>query len=296
MSLARWLGCRSPTAPDAGPGGGFPNSEAPTESARVTPVGGPRSHAFPLTGPTTPAHPVPDAATLTPEGTPTMWPRTRPGLMSVRNPRRPTGSERRAASAAGSRLGLLEDRSLPSFLGPVDYAADSNPQATATGLFNNDTIPDLVVANYSSGTVSVLLGERERDVSARRQLPGRGESHVRRGRRLQRRRQDGPGDRQPRGRERPPGERGRHLPGPGRHRRGRQPVVRGRRRFQCRRHDGPRGGEQYLLPGAWGYYGWYPGYYVGHASVLIGTGTGSFGPDDNLAQHRLPLGGGRQGP
>ena len=31
------------------------------------------------------------------------------------------------------------------------------------------------------------------------------------------------------------------------------------------------------IPGGGGYYGWYPGYYVGQASVLLGTGTGSFG-------------------
>jgi hypothetical protein len=53
---------------------------------------------------------------------------------------------------------VLEDRSLPSFLAPVSYPVGVNPQAVAVGAFTGDGIPDLVVANHDSGTVSVLLG------------------------------------------------------------------------------------------------------------------------------------------
>jgi len=54
---------------------------------------------------------------------------------------------------------LLEDRSLPSFLAPVSYPVGGNPQAVAVGDFTGTGIPDLVVANHDSGTVSVLLGK-----------------------------------------------------------------------------------------------------------------------------------------
>src|SRR5689334_10769061 len=55
----------------------------------------------------------------------------------------------------------LEDRSVPSFLGPVSYAAGVNPYAVATGYINNDARLDLVVANVGSNTVSVLLGNAD---------------------------------------------------------------------------------------------------------------------------------------
>jgi hypothetical protein len=53
---------------------------------------------------------------------------------------------------------VLEDRTLPSFLPAVNYPVGSNPHAVAVGDFNGDGTPDLVVANSSSDTVSVLLG------------------------------------------------------------------------------------------------------------------------------------------
>jgi hypothetical protein len=54
---------------------------------------------------------------------------------------------------------LLEDRTLPSFLAPVSYPVGLNPQAVAVGDFTGSGIPDIVVANFSSGNVSVLLGK-----------------------------------------------------------------------------------------------------------------------------------------
>jgi hypothetical protein len=47
---------------------------------------------------------------------------------------------------------------VPSFLGPVNYAAGGSPYAVVAADFNHDTIPDLAIANYGSSSVSVLLG------------------------------------------------------------------------------------------------------------------------------------------
>jgi hypothetical protein len=52
----------------------------------------------------------------------------------------------------------LEDRTVPGFLAPVTYAVGANPQSVAAGDFNQDSKLDLVVANVSSSTVSVLFG------------------------------------------------------------------------------------------------------------------------------------------
>ena len=65
------------------------------------------------------------------------------------------GTQRRRSRLS---LGTLEDRSLPSFLAPVDFAAGSNPAAIAVGNFNSGTVPDMVVANAIDSTVSVLIG------------------------------------------------------------------------------------------------------------------------------------------
>ena len=47
-----------------------------------------------------------------------------------------------------------------SFQTNVDYAVGTQPSAVAIGDFNNDGKPDIAVANASSGTVSILLGNR----------------------------------------------------------------------------------------------------------------------------------------
>src|SRR6188508_3373256 len=52
----------------------------------------------------------------------------------------------------------LESRRMFNFGPAVDYAAGSNPSATVVADLNGDTRPDIEVANYSSGNVSVLLG------------------------------------------------------------------------------------------------------------------------------------------
>jgi Calx-beta domain/FG-GAP-like repeat/FG-GAP repeat len=68
---------------------------------------------------------------------------------------------RRASHRAATHrphLEVLEDRSVPAFLAPVDYAAGSYPIAVVTADFNGDGHLDLATANYSSNDVSVLLG------------------------------------------------------------------------------------------------------------------------------------------
>ena len=63
-------------------------------------------------------------------------------------------------ASPASRLCLesLEDRCLLSFSPAVNYPVGANPQAVVTGDFNGDGRLDLAVANSSSNTVSILLG------------------------------------------------------------------------------------------------------------------------------------------
>jgi Calx-beta domain/FG-GAP-like repeat/FG-GAP repeat len=88
-------------------------------------------------------------------------------LLSWLDGLQPTSQRRRSKRRRGPRpqppprrlsVEALDDRILPGFLGPVNYAAGSNPYAIVAADFNHDTIPDLAIANYSSNTVSVLLG------------------------------------------------------------------------------------------------------------------------------------------
>lgn len=65
----------------------------------------------------------------------------------------------------------LDDRCLPSFSPAVNYAAGANPQEAVTADFNNDSILDVAVANTSSGTVSVLLGNANGTLQAATSSP-----------------------------------------------------------------------------------------------------------------------------
>src|SRR5262249_19713047 len=56
------------------------------------------------------------------------------------------------------RLEVLEDRSVPTFLTPVNYAVGARPNEVKAADFNNDGHLDLVTANVISNNVSVLLG------------------------------------------------------------------------------------------------------------------------------------------
>ncbi|HKB35109.1 MAG TPA: hypothetical protein VKD72_01560, partial [Gemmataceae bacterium] len=55
-------------------------------------------------------------------------------------------------------LETLEDRFVPSFAAAANYTVGSLPQAVALGHFDPGDTLDLVVANYSTSNVSVLLG------------------------------------------------------------------------------------------------------------------------------------------
>src|SRR4051794_8150224 len=82
----------------------------------------------------------------------------RSGLAPGRKQR--THERRGSLRAATHRpsLEILEDRCLLRFSAPVGYAAGTNPYAVITADFNRDGRLDLAVANYSSNTISVLLG------------------------------------------------------------------------------------------------------------------------------------------
>jgi hypothetical protein len=72
------------------------------------------------------------------------------------------------ASLVRPTLERLEDRTVPGFLGPVNYAVGSNPLAVATGDFNGDGRADLVTANSDKGSVSVLSGNGDGTFQAAR--------------------------------------------------------------------------------------------------------------------------------
>ena len=91
---------------------------------------------------------------------------------------------------------LLESRVLLSpilFVGS-QFSAGIEPRSVAVADLNADGKPDLVTTNISSNNVSVLLGERQRDVSDPADLRRRQPAAFRRGVGCQRRRQAGPRD------------------------------------------------------------------------------------------------------
>src|SRR6516165_2071432 len=69
------------------------------------------------------------------------------------------GSPPGSALPVRPRLEVLEDRTLPSlFLAAKSFATATHPNSVAVADLNGDGRVDLVVANDSSNTVSVLLG------------------------------------------------------------------------------------------------------------------------------------------
>src|SRR5205823_860128 len=68
------------------------------------------------------------------------------------------GASRRRPAVGRLQLEVLEDRCLLSFSPAVSYPVGASPQAVVTGDFNGDGRLDLAVANVSSNTVSILLG------------------------------------------------------------------------------------------------------------------------------------------
>jgi hypothetical protein len=53
----------------------------------------------------------------------------------------------------------LEDRTLLSFAKPVPYTTGGSPSAVAVGDFDGDHTPDIAVADFSSGSISVFQGK-----------------------------------------------------------------------------------------------------------------------------------------
>src|SRR5262249_32500966 len=72
-------------------------------------------------------------------------------------PRRPPGQP----PPSRPHLETLEDRFVPSFAAAANYTVGSLPQAVALGHFDPGDTLDLVVANYSTSNVSVLLGNSD---------------------------------------------------------------------------------------------------------------------------------------
>ena len=59
------------------------------------------------------------------------------------------------------RLEALDERLVPTFLDPVNYAVGTYPNAVVAGDFNNDGVDDLAFANWGDSAVSVLLGNAD---------------------------------------------------------------------------------------------------------------------------------------
>src|SRR6185369_4530159 len=79
-------------------------------------------------------------------------------LMRTLNRQERRASGRRGPAARGLKVESLEDRRVLAFVvPPVNYDAGANPQAIVSADFNGGGL-DLAVANYSSNSVSVLLG------------------------------------------------------------------------------------------------------------------------------------------
>src|SRR4051794_8473570 len=75
-------------------------------------------------------------------------------LQASRHGRRPAWPH-----APGLCLERLEERIQPSlFSSPTTYAVGANPIPVLVGEFNGDSKLDLATGNYSTNTVSVLLG------------------------------------------------------------------------------------------------------------------------------------------
>lgn len=95
-----------------------------------------------------------------------MWFRNLFDYLAPTLSRAPVGRARRVASRrrpAATRLQLeaLEDRCLLSFSPAVSYPVGLSPEAVVTADFNGDGRLDLAVANLSSNTVSILLGNAD---------------------------------------------------------------------------------------------------------------------------------------
>src|SRR5262245_54044535 len=86
-------------------------------------------------------------------------------LQYLRSAQAPRGDRRERVRRGSKRarthrpsLEVLEDRSVPAFLAPVEYSVGWYPSEVKAGDFNGDHILDLATLDLGSNTVSVLLG------------------------------------------------------------------------------------------------------------------------------------------
>jgi hypothetical protein len=200
-------------------------------------------------------------------------------LHSVRNFSKPSAARKPSRRCHGFRpvAEVLEDRSLMSFGPAVIYPVETFPQALVTADFNGDSRLDIAVANEASNTVSVLLGNADGSFQAAR-TSATGVTPVSlaegdfnadgkldlvtanaNGNDLSVLLGDGAGGFQA------PASIG--LSGPA-------SVAVGDFNGDGKLDLGAT--SNFYYPGSWGWYGWYPGWYVGHAHVLLGNGDGSF--------------------
>jgi Calx-beta domain-containing protein/VCBS repeat protein/FG-GAP repeat protein len=194
----------------------------------------------------------------------------------------PTLSSRRTSKRSRKRgpdllrLERLEDLSLPSFLTPVTYGVGTAPQAVISADFTNDGHEDLAVANYMSGTISVLPGNAngtfqpgvtsdaggsplslaEGDFD----LDGNLDVVVANAFNVSVLLGNGNGT----------------FQAPSSIDIGSEPASVAVGDFNADGRLDLGVTSNLYIPGWWGYYGWYPGYYEGMANVLLGSGTGSF--------------------
>ena len=91
-----------------------------------------------------------------------MWPRSVFGSRQNRSSNKSARAAKHNSSQRDVRrlfLEPLEDRRLLAFDLATSYLTGANPQAVATGHFNNDLILDIAVANQGSDNISLLLGD-----------------------------------------------------------------------------------------------------------------------------------------
>jgi hypothetical protein len=87
-----------------------------------------------------------------------MWFRSRADYLRLRPLRRPIRRRPQPATACRLKLEALEDRTLPSFMAPVNYAVGTDPVAVVTAALANSGKLDLITANFDANTISVRMG------------------------------------------------------------------------------------------------------------------------------------------
>src|SRR5262245_11314899 len=186
------------------------------------------------------------------------------------------GEPRRKMLSRQLSIENLEDRSVPAFLGPVNYDAGTSPYSIVSADFNNYNILDIAVANSSSSNVTVRLGIGDGTFKAAQTSPtgsyplsvavgdfdNDGKLDLATANAYDVSVLKGNGD----GTFQAPASIG-------------MPYSPRSIAVGDFNNDGLLDlgvTSNYYIPGSWGYYGWYPGYYYGQANVLIGSGDSSF--------------------